>query len=125
ISERRRERAFRARATRRWHVERIDLARPDELLRDRAVEPAGAGPLARGESHGLSAARDDTAEARHTARRRTERAPVVDGQPAVRHVVGAIARALLSTEPPIPPFAHRLDAGPRRSEPRGHRAVLP
>ena len=87
-AERRRERALRARAARRRHAQRIDLARPHELLRDRAVEPARARALARGESHGLPAAGDDAAEARHPARRRAERAALVDGQPAVRHAGG-------------------------------------
>ena len=39
---------------------------------------------------------DDAAEARHPARRRAERAALVDGQPAVRHVVGTPSGARLS-----------------------------
>ena len=124
LGRRRRERALRARSARRRHAERIDLARSHELLRDRAVEPARARALARGQSHGLAAAGDDAAEARHAARRREERAPLVDGQPAVRHVVGEASGAGVSRGASVPSFAHRLDGGSRCGEPRGHRAVL-
>ena len=72
----------------------------------RAVEPARARALARGESHGLAAAGDDAAEARHAARRRAERAALVDGQPAVRHAGGRSCRR--SAFPTEHPFHHSL-----------------
>ena len=124
LGRRRGERALRARAARRRNAERIDVARAHELLRDRSVEPARARPLARSEPHGQAAAGDDAAEARHAARRRDERAPLDDGQPAVRHVDGKASGAVLSARASVPSFADGVDGRPHRREPGRHRAVL-
>jgi hypothetical protein len=108
LCERGRERALRTRATSGWDAQRLDLARSHQLFRDGPIEPARAGAVARSESHGLPAPRDDATEARHSARCGAERTTLVNGQSALRHLVGATPRSGLSRWPPISSFAHRL-----------------
>ena len=71
--------------------------RSHQLLRDGAVESAGAGALDRVRSHGLSARRARRESARQPARRRPQRAPAERREPAVRRcrrsaLPGAVSR---------------------------------
>ena len=53
-----------------------------------------------------------------------ERAPLVGGQPAVRHLGRADPGAALPGWPYLPPSDHRLHGGPERRQPGGRRRVL-
>ena len=96
LAPRRQGRAHRARPGRRRDDERLDLARPDELLRDAAGAPARAGAVARGRPDGDAARRAQPGEPRQPARGRQEREALVVRQPAVRLVPGE------APGPPLP-----------------------
>ena len=103
------ERTLRTGTASRRYAERFHLARSHQLLRDPAVAPAVAGALVGSRSHGAHAPGDDATETRHATRRGEERASLVGGQPAVRHLVGAIAGAGVSGVAPVPSFVNRID----------------
>ena len=105
--------------------ERHDLARPDELLRDGPVAPAGARALARGRPDGDAPRRAQPGEPRQPARGRQEREALVVRQPAVRLVEREAPGAPVPAGAPVPPHDDRLDGGPRRRVGRGRERVLP
>ena len=78
------EPAFRARRACRRIAQRLDVVRPHELFRDRAVPSSRARALARIRSHGVDASRDDPGEARESKGCREERAQSAIRQPTVR-----------------------------------------
>src|SRR5690606_9653723 len=76
IAKRARHTAYRARRTS-WRIdERLDLARQDELLRNRSRESPGVGALARVRPDGVPHSRDDAGEAGQPTRGGEERAAV-------------------------------------------------
>ena len=105
--------------------ERIDLAGPDELLRDDAGQPARARPLARGGSDGHPPRRAEPGEPGQPARGRQEREALVVRQPAVRLVAGEAPGPPVPARSPVPPSDDRLDGRPRRGVARGRVGVLP
>ncbi len=74
-----------ARRRRRERPERHDRLRSHQLLRDRAVEPARAGAVARERPHGLPARDARPGEADEPAGRRAQRAAAERREPALRH----------------------------------------
>ena len=92
-----------ARRRRRHGRQRHDRLRSHQLLRDDAVESAGAGALARVRSDGIPARDGRSGEAVEPAGRRPERAASEPRKPAVWHrrrsdVPGAVsARVILTT----------------------------
>ncbi len=95
--------------------------RPDELLRDRAAQPARDVPVAGGGSAGDVARRHHAGRARSPAQGRPERAPPVVREPPVRRRRAGRARGDVPARAPLPLADDRL-ARRRRSGDRGRRA---
>ena len=116
LAARRQGRAHRARPGRRRDDERLDLARPHQLLRDAAGAPARPGALARGRPDGDPARRAQPGEPRQPARGRQEREALVVRQPAVRLVPG---------EAPGPPLPGRSTRTTTRRSARWRTSTRP
>ena len=125
LAPRRQGRAHRPRPGGRRDDERLDLARPDELLRDAAGPPARARAVARGRPDGDPARRAQPGEPRQPARGRQEREALVVRQPAVRLVPGEAPGPPLPAGASVPPLDDRLDGRPRRGLARGRQRLLP
>ncbi len=106
--------------------QRIDLGRPHQLLRGRAVEPARARAVARERPHGVPArpARIPR-DARQPARRREERAPPAGREPPDGPGLQDPARGALSAAAPLLPRGDRLDGGPVGRLGRRREGLLP
>ena len=99
------------RERRRQRHERHHRLRPHELLRDAALESAGAGAVARVRSHGLSARQARCGGAHQPAGRRAERAAPERGEPAVRHGRGSRRARAVSGRASVPRQRHGLAPG--------------
>ena len=110
---------------RRRRLQRHHVLRPHQLLRDAALPPAGAGPLAGGRPHGHPAGRADPGEPRQPAGRGQEREAAVLRQPALRLLLREAHGCRLPCHAPLPPHAHRLHGGPGRRQPGGRPGLLP
>ena len=125
LAPRRQGRARGHRPGGRRHDERLDLAGPDQLLRDDAGPPDGAGAVARGRPDGHPARGPEPGEPGQPARGRQEREALVLRQPAVRLVAGEAPGPPLPAGAPVPPFDDRLDGRSRRRVARGRQRLLP
>ncbi len=114
-----------ARGRGRFRHQRHHELRSDQLLRDRAVESAGAGALDRIRSHGLPAGRARREGARQPARRRAQRAQAEPRKPAVWCSRGVALSVALSGRAPVPRRGDRLARRSRGRPARRRAAVLP
>ena len=126
IGARRKGRAHGARPGRRRDPQRDDLARPDELLRDAAVAPAGARDLCL-EADRMGSLLDALSQENLDNQRevvKNEKRWSYDNRP-----YGTWNEKLLGPPvprgAPVPPPDDRLDGGPRRRLGRRRQGVLP
>ena len=117
--------AFRADPGGRGQAQRVDVARPDQLLRDRSLAPAGAGAVAGSGPDGDPARRPQPGQPGQPAGRRQEREAVELRQPALRDMAGEAVRPPVPGRAPLPSPDDRLDGGPGRRVPGGRLRVLP